>query len=180
MTASRQSTTGRITEQRVKEALEAHGLSAVKPVPDRGVDLLVTPKGKERPTLKVQIKGRGAQQTNRRYRWFQVRLTKAQRESAVAKGLRPDQAWEEKVRKCDFFILVALKHKECWVLPQDVALEIGRINRAVYGNRSDNRDGRQAELDLDIEHNGQPLTEIYSAYLNAFHLLKDELESRMT
>jgi hypothetical protein len=95
-------------------------------------------------------------------------------------GLPPSCAWEKKVRICDFFILVAQKFDEFWVLPQAQVLEIGRANRLVYGRRKDNTEGRQAELDLDIEVDGKLLTEVYGAYLESFELVRTELERRIS
>ena len=163
----------------MKAELEDIGLCAKKPKPDRGIDLVVTLPGTEEPVVKIQVKGRGANQKNKRYRWFQIRTTEAQRKRAVADGIPVEDTWEKKVRLCDFFVLVAEKYDEFWVLPQSVVIEIGRINRKVYGNRADNRSGQQAELDLDIEKDGKPLADIYSEYKNAFSLIEQELWNRI-
>jgi len=172
--------TGETTEVSVARQLSATGLIAEKPVPDNGIDLNVRLPVLCSPVVKVQIKGRGSNQKNKKYRWFQIRTTSAQRKRAVLAGLHPADTWEKKVRMCDFFVLVAQRYDEFWVLPQDDVIAIGKANREVYGNRADNRTGKQAELDLDVSVNGEPLTDVYAQQCNAFHLIKEELQRRMT
>jgi hypothetical protein len=176
---SDQNRTGETTEAAVARHFAAIGLKATKPIPDKGIDLSVSLPVPGSPVLRVQVKGRGSNQKNKKYRWFQIRTTVAQRKRAESDGLRPADTWEEKVRICDFFVLVAQRYDEFWVLPKDDIIAIGRANRHVYGNRADNRTGIQAELDLDIEVNGKPLTKIYAKHCNAFQLVKDELQRRM-
>lgn len=178
-TDRRQQQTGKQTEASVAERLASLGLRATKPVPDHGIDLEVRLPGRETPVLRLQIKGRGPIQRNGRFRWFQIRTTAAQRERALSAGLSVTDAWEAKVKLCDFFVLVAQKFAEYWVLPQSKVLEIGKANRLVYGNRADNRTGKQAELDLDIEFEGTPLTVLHRCYLDSFDLIRAELERRM-
>jgi hypothetical protein len=177
--APTQSITGETTEASVARYLSGIGLSAIKPVPDNGIDLNVLLPDANSPVLNIQVKGRGPKQSNKKYRWFQIRTTLAQRACAVSAGLDPADTWEKKVCMCDFFILVAQRYDEYWVLPQDEVLAIGKANRQVYGNRTDNRTGKQAELDLDVSANGKPLTERYAKYCDAFHLIREELERRM-
>lgn len=174
-----QNITGETTEAAVARQLSAIGLTAEKPIPDNGIDLNVCLPVSGSPVVKVQIKGRGPNQKNGKYRWFQIRTTPAQRERSVSTGLHPADTWKKKVRMCDFFILVAQRYDEFWVIPQDDVIAIGKANREIYGNRTDNRTGKQAELDLDVPVNGKPLTEVYAKYCNAFHLINDELERRM-
>jgi hypothetical protein len=170
---------GLTSEALVKRQLESLGLSVAKPFPDVGIDLEATLIGTASPKVTIQVKARGATQTNKKYRWFQIRASKALRERTVAAGRDVSTAWESKVRQCDFFVLVSLKHNEYWVLPQAQVLELGEANRLVHGKRPDNRSGKQAELDLDIEPHGEPLTRAYEPYLNAFQLVKEELERRL-
>lgn len=174
-----QNATGEATEASVARHLSGIGLNAEKPIPDNGIDLDVSLPAPDSPVVKVQIKGRGPNQKNKKYRWFQIRTTSAQRERAVSAGLHPADTWEKKVQMCDFFILVAQRYDEFWVLPQNDIIAIGKANREVYGDRADNQTGKQAELDLDIAVNGQPLTDVYASHCNAFHLIREELESRM-
>jgi hypothetical protein len=174
-----QNITGETTEACVARHLSAIGLHVEKPIPDNGIDLNVSLRVPNSPVVRVQVKGRSPNQKNKRYRWFQIRTTSAQREQAVSAGLHAADTWEKKVRMCDFFILVAQRYDEFWVFPQDDIVTIGKANREVYGNRADNRTGRQAELDLDIAVNGEPLTEMYAKHCNAFHLIEEELERRM-
>lgn len=63
------------------------------------------------------------------------------------------------------------RYGECWVFPRDVVYEIVAINSKKYGSRADNMNGPQAEMDLDIKHEGLPLTERYSEYRNDFQIM---------
>ena len=55
---SRQNNTGDITEEWVKDKITNLGLNVMKPIPDRGVDLIVTSTSKPIKNLKIQVKGR--------------------------------------------------------------------------------------------------------------------------
>lgn len=169
-----QSKTGQTTEEIVAENLAALGLVALKPVPDKGIDFIVYHPENESRSVGVQVKGRGATQKNNRYRWFQIRTTKKQRDNTVSEGKPIFDAWKKKVDICDFFILVSKKYNECWVFPKEIIHEIVNANRRVYGNRKDNKEGYQAEMDLDIESEGIKLADKYSDYRNNYELiLKD-------
>jgi len=170
-----QQKTGQSTENKVKEILEASGLVVKKPSPDIGIDLEVSCKGAPEKKVLVQIKGRGCSQRNRRYRWFQIRTTPKQREDALKSGWPISEAWRKKVKLCDYFIFVAEKYNEYWVFPQDIVLEIIQINKGKYGNRADNKNGRQAEMDLNIQHNGKALTELYAEYKNNTDSIRNKL-----
>ncbi|MFA6482298.1 MAG: hypothetical protein WCW62_06960 [Bacteroidales bacterium] len=161
-----QSITGNETEALVRQELTKLGLFSIKPVPDRGVDLLVTDSQNSGKTLKIQVKGRGPIQTNGRYRWFQIRTTQKQREETIEAGFPAKEAWRFKVKKVDCFIMVSLKFNEFWIFNQAEIESIITICENKYGNRKDNREGMQAEIDLDISHEGQPLTKIYDKNLN--------------
>jgi len=173
----RQQKTGQSTENKVKELLEAQGLVVKKPIPDNGIDLEVSCRTSLEKKVLVQIKGRGCNQTNKRYRWFQVRTTSKQREDAIKSSKDISEAWRKKVELCDYFICVAEKYNECWVFPKNIALQIIEINKDKYGNRADNKAGKQAEMDLDIQHNGKALTEIYSEYMNNLDIIKNRLSN---
>jgi hypothetical protein len=164
--------TGTLTERLVSEQLVFSGLIAIKPIPDKGIDFMVHHPDHEDKKVLIQVKGRGATQKNKRYRWFQIRTTPKQRKETVEAGLPVSEAWRKKVKLCDFFILVSERYSECWVFPKDIICEIASINRKKYGGRKDNQDGIQTELDLDIEDNGVKLTKTYSDYLNNFDLVK--------
>jgi len=170
-----QNRTGTLTEGAVRKELLKLGLIVAKPIPDQGIDLIVLAAERRNREVRVQIKGRGSEQANRRYRWFQIRTTKSQRESAIQSGLPVSESWRKKVDLCDFFIFVSLKLKQHWVFPVRIVREIVEINRTVYGNREDNRKGHQAEVDLDIEYKGKRLSERYATYLNNYALIANKL-----
>ena len=173
----RQNTTGQLTENEVQEKLMAIGLVAEKPIPDRGIDLSVYNPENPNKKIQLQVKGRGKNQTNKRYRWFQLRTTKKQRESVFQDGLDVSESWKKKIALCDFFIFVSLRFNEHWVLPRQIVSEIIAINKIKYGNRADNINGHQVEMDLDINFEGEPLTKKYRRYLNNYSLIKEKLES---
>jgi hypothetical protein len=170
-----QQKTGQSTEYKVKELLEAQGLIVKKPIPDKGIDFEVSCKDKPEKIIRVQIKGRGCIQKNRKYRWFQIRTTSKQRDDARKAGLDKSEAWRKKVDLCDFFIFVSEKENECWVFPKDIVIQIIQINKSVYGNREDNKNGIQAEMDLDIQHDGKALNEPYAEYKNNTDIIKNKL-----
>ena len=156
----------------VSKELKSLGLIARKPIPDKGIDLIVYHPDNPDKRLNLQIKGRGAKQSNKRYRWFQLRTSKAQRERAPD----PKDAWRMKVEKCDFFLLVSLYYDEVWVFPQKQVIELIERNQVVYGHRKNNIRGEQVEMDLDIQYEGTPLTELYKENKNNFMLIMKKLE----
>lgn len=162
-----QGITGRLTENKVQKRLRSVGIDAIRPKgPDKGIDFEIEGK------VRIQVKGRGEKQTNNRYRWFQIRLTKKQRENASSVF----EALQKKINLCDFFVLVSLKYDECWVFPSSVIMEIIQRNRIKHKNRKDNTSGAQAEMDLDIKYCGKSLTEIYQSFRENFDLIKDKLK----
>ena len=171
-----QNNTGKSTELSVKNKLELIGLNAIKPITDRGVDLAVFSSNKPSNKISLQVKGRGKIQSSKRYRWFQIRTTTKQRKESVNAGLEVSDSWKKKIDLCDFFVLVSERFNEYWVFPKEIVYEIIEINKIKYGNRQDNLDGRQAEMDLDIEVAGQVLTEKYLFYLDNYNLIKDSLK----
>ena len=172
-----QNITGQSTEQKVQECIKSIGLETEKPKRDIGVDLEVWHPANPEKKVYVQIKGRGKIQKNKRYRWFQIRTTKKQREEAVKAGLSVSDAWRKKVDICHFFVLVSEIHEEYWVFPTAIIHEIVNINKSKYGNREDNISGKQTEMDLDIEYGGKLLTEIYKSYRDNFRLIKEKLNN---
>jgi hypothetical protein len=171
-----QNSTGQLTEQTVRNCLELIGLEAEKPKKDLGVDLEVWHPSNPEKRVYIQIKGRGKIQKNKRYRWFQIRTTKKQREESVKAGLPISEAWQKKVDLCHFFVLVSAQYGEHWVFPSSIIYEIINFNKVKYGNREDNITGKQVEMDLDIEYNGKKLTEIYGSYKNNFTLISEMLK----
>jgi hypothetical protein len=103
-----QRTTGEITEGRVKRKLEAFGLIVRKPVPDRGVDLVAWFPSFPSRIARIQVKGRNPEKDTH-YRWFQIRVSKAQLKAAHDRDMSPDSTWQEKLGKADFLVLDAVK-----------------------------------------------------------------------
>jgi len=130
-----QNKTGRITEARVRQKLESFGLKIRKPVPDTGVDFEVYNPLTPGKITKIQVKGRNPKKI-RSYRWFQLRVTKNQLETAREKGIMAEETWKEKVRKADFFILDAVAPDEMWVLTQEQTLELIVLEEYQYGKMS--------------------------------------------
>ena len=127
--------------------------------------------------MEIQVKGRGEFQTNERYRWFQIRTTLKQREETIAEGLSVNESWRKKVAKTDFFILVSLKYQEFWIFDSNDIADLIQINRNYYGNRKDNLEGIQVEIDLDVEHNGKTIAEIYTSNLNNWELILNQFRT---
>jgi hypothetical protein len=173
---TRQHATGRTTENLVRERLEKLGLATRRPSFDDGVDLEVYSPRNPTRIVRIQVKGRSPQQINRRYRWFQLRTSEKQRQVAEAAGLGPADAYKLKAAKCDVFVLVALKYDECWVFTTREILDIIDLNKPKHGNRRDNLLGHQKEMDLDVEVDGVPLTEIYRTHLENFTPVLELLE----
>lgn len=176
----RQNKTGIITESWVKEKLSELGLVSHKPQPDRGVDFIVTSPENLKKSLKIQVKSRGRVQKNKRYRWFQIRTTKKQREKTLKEGLPLTEAWRKKAALVDIFIFVSELYHEFWIFEAKDIENLILINRlnTKCGNRKDNREGFQVEINLDVEHNGNPLTEIYIKNLNNWDLITSALSRR--
>lgn len=166
-----QKLTGKISEDWVKVEIDKLGLNSFKPKPDRGVDLVVSSFNKPGTTLSIQVKGRGATQSNKKYRWFQVRTTPNQRKKTLEESLPVSEAWVTKVTKAEVFILVSIKYHEFWIFTSDDIQQLVQMNRLVYRHWKDNMDGSQAEINLDITSNGIPLTEIYQSNLNNWGLI---------
>jgi hypothetical protein len=168
---SRQKKTGNLTEEWVNEKIATLGLVAFKPVPDKGIDFIVTSDNKPDKILKIQVKGRGKIQKNKRYRWFQIRTTKKQRDETIKKGLPLNESWRKKVKLADIFIFVSERYNEFWLFQKKDVENLILANRIKYGNRADNKNGHHAEIDLDIEIGGIPLYEKYSKNLDNWELI---------
>lgn len=168
---SEQNKTGNITENWVKDEIQKLGFVAEKPIPDRGIDFIIKSDLNPGKSLKIQVKGRGKVQKNKRYRWFQIRTTKKQREDTEKEGIPVYDAWRKKAGLVDFFIFVSELYNEFWIFQSDDIEKLVLINRSKYGSRKDNKEGLQTEIDLDLEHNGIALTEIYKNNLNNWELI---------
>jgi hypothetical protein len=97
-------------------------------------------------------------------------------------GIDAGQTWIDKINKVDFFILDAVRHDEMWVLPKKKIFELIKLNEHRYGRRPDNTFNyeaplkqKQKEMNLDIEVDGEKLTEKFAEYLNNFQLIIDAL-----
>lgn len=173
----RQIKTGYSTEKMVREKLETLGFTVRKPKYDDGVDFEVYKVENPKKIVKVQVKGRNIQLSSDRNRWFQIRTSPSQRRKAELNGISAADAYKEKVSKCDFFILVSVKHDEMWVFSQQEILELIELNKSVHGNRPDNVRGEQKEMELDIVVNGISLTKVFELNLNNFNPIIDMLKS---
>jgi hypothetical protein len=174
---SAQVSTGKLTEHRVLSRLRSMGLVAYKPVPDRGVDIEV--KSLEHPdrVIRLQVKSRNPKY-DPNWRWFQIRVQPRDLSEAKKRGINADQTWIDKVNKVDFFILDAVRHDEMWVLPSEKVFELIKLNEHKYGTRPDNvfdyeepLKQKQKEMNLDIEVEGEKLTQKFAEYLDNFKLI---------
>lgn len=165
----RQNNTGVLTETLVCERLHSLGLHTRKPVPDEGVDIEVWCPERPEKKLNIQVKGRGAEQKNKRYRWFQIRTTKRQRERALANGLEPLEFWRKKASLVALFVFVSERYAECWVFNIQELEKIIECNRMKPRLRMDNLRGEQAEIDLDVQVDGVPLRETFNDCKEAWH-----------
>ena len=170
-----QQKTGDTTEKLVQQKLESLGFLVEQGPDKKSVDLVVAHPDRPNTWLNIQVKGRGKTQTNERYRWFQLRMTERQRLDACEMGLSLEDAWRPKVDKCDFFILVSLKHNELWVFHKDEVAELIELNKTRYGNWTEWKKGIKVEMDLDIEVNGTPLTTIFKKNKNNFDKIETAL-----
>src|ERR1035437_9845453 len=108
-----QNETGNVTERRVKEKLESIGLIVRKPVPDVGIDYLVSSAKNPNKFAKIQVKGRNPKLI-KTYRWFQLRVQKSELRLAMKSGIQANETWRKKVLMVDFFILDAVHYDEMW------------------------------------------------------------------
>lgn len=173
--------TGKITANRVLTKLRSLGVVAYRPVPDRGIDIEV--KSLEHPAkiIRIQVKTRNPKY-DPNWRWFQIRVQPKELSTAKNNGIDAGQTWIDKVNKVDFFVLDAVKHNEMWVLPKEIIFELIKLNGQRYGSRPDNvfnyeapLKQKQKEMNLDIEIEGEKLTEKFTQYLDNFQLILDAL-----
>jgi len=176
-----QISTGNLTEQRVRQKLEALGLITIKPIPDRGIDLLVYHPSNPEKVAKIQVKGRNPKQITS-YRWFQVRVPKMEFEKAKREGIQADQTWRKKVKMVDFFILDAVAVNEMWVLDQDRVFELISLNQQQYGTRPDNifvydhmMNSKQKEMNLEAQVIGPSIIKRMGHCKNNFKPILDFL-----
>lgn len=166
--------TGQLTEERVKQMLEKLGLQVRKPIPDRGVDLEAWLPSAPSHIAKIQVKGRNPKNV-KTLRWFQLRVTRAQLKKARDNGSPADSAWQVKLAKADFLVLDAVKTNETWVLSIERATSLIQLNETRYGYLPGNTfsydeplQGKQKEMNLDIEIDGIKLTERFKDCLGNF------------
>jgi hypothetical protein len=176
---SGQTGTGKLTEASVLNRLSSLGLDAYKPIPDKGIDIIAKLPDKPDKIIKIQVKGRNPKK-DPNWRWFQIRVSPNELLKAKNKGIDAKQAWIDKVNKVDFFVLYAVKHDEMWVLPKEKVFELIKLNENRYGNRPDNvfaydepLKQKQKEMNLDIEVEGEKMTERFSEYKNNFQIILD-------
>jgi hypothetical protein len=169
-----QTATGKLTEAKVLQRIEGLGLCAQKPVPDRGVDIIAWHPDDPKKIVRIQVKGRNPQKV-KSFRWFQIRVSKNKLERARNYGIPADQTWSAEVLKVDFFVLVAAKINEMWVLSQEQVVDLIRCNGQKYATRPDNVfvyddpiKAKQKEMNLDIEVHGMALTARFRDCLNNF------------
>lgn len=174
-----QTATGQLTENRVIKKLTDLSLTPLKPSPDRGIDIEVRSPNNPNKVVNIQVKGRNPN-SDRNWRWFQVRVSSKKLLNGKKAGIDPNQLWKDQVNKVDFFILDVVKHDEMWVLPKNLVFELIRLNETVYGERPDNvfnydepLKQKQKEMNLDIEVDGQKLTERFKEYRDNFKLILD-------
>jgi hypothetical protein len=180
---STQVSTGKLSGYRVLTTLRSIGLVAYKPAPDRGIDIEL--KSMEHPDkiIRVQVKGRNPKY-DPNWRWFQIRVQPKELLQAKKKGMDADQTWIDKVNKVDFFVLDAVKHDEMWVLPKEKIFELIKLNEHRYSSRPNNvfnyeepLKQKQKEMNLDIEVEGEKLTEKFAENLNNFKLILDAFKN---
>jgi hypothetical protein len=171
----------KLTANRVLTKLRSLGLVAYKPAPDRKIDIEV--KSLEHPgkRIRIQVKTRNPKY-DPNWRWFQIRVQPKELSAAKNNGIDAGQTWIDKVNKADFFVLDAVKHDEMWVLPTEKIFELIKLNGQRYGSRPDNvfnyekpLKQKQKEMNLDIEVQGEKLTEKFAEYLDNFQLILDAL-----
>ena len=104
-----------------------------------------------------------------------IRVRPKELQEAKTKGIDADQTWVDKVNKVDFFILDAVRHDEMWVLPREKVFELIKSNEHKYSTRPDNvfnyeepLKQKQKEMNLDIEVEGEKLTQKFAEYLDNF------------
>jgi len=134
--------TRQLTEFMVKDKLESYGLDVSKLDEDYGiVDLEVRNPGKSSKVVRLQVKGCNPDKSEN-LRWFQLRVSKKEIEQARDNGIPEaeleEATWHKKVLAVDFFMLVAVKVDEIWVMDQSETFELIRLNEKKYHSRPDN------------------------------------------
>jgi hypothetical protein len=174
---------GKRTGHRVLTKLRSMGLVAHKPGSDRGIAIEV--KSLEHPgkIVRVQVKTRNPKY-DPNWRWFQISVQPKELLAAQKEKMDPDQTWIDKVNKVDFFVLDAVKHDEMWVLPKEKIFELINLNAQKYGGRPDNvfnfaapLKQKQKEMNLDIEVEGEKLTQKFAEYLDNFQLILNSVKN---
>jgi hypothetical protein len=174
MSSLPQSETGILSELRVKQKLESFGLLVHKPIPDIGIDFEVSNPFDKTKFAKIQVKGRNPKFI-KTYRWFQLRVQKREMELAKIADIPAKETWKRKLRMVDFFILDSIYYDEMWVLSQEQAFKLIKLNEHQYGLRPDNFftyeepiKGRQKEMNLEAMVPDKPIMEQFSSCKNNF------------
>ena len=133
--------------------------------------------------VRVQVKTRNPKY-DPNWRWFQISVQPKELLAAQKEKMDPDQTWIDKVNKVDFFVLDAVKHDEMWVLPKEKIFELINLNAQKYGGRPDNvfnfaapLKQKQKEMNLDIEVEGEKLTQKFAEYLDNFQLILNSVKN---
>jgi hypothetical protein len=109
------------------------------------------------------------------YRWFQLRVQKA--ELLIARDLNvvAAETWRNKVRMVDFLIFNAIYLNEMWVLNQDQTFLLISLNEYQYGSRpynifnyTDPQKNKQKELNFNAKVPGNPIVKQFESCLNNF------------
>ena len=166
--------TGNLTESRVAQKLQSFGLKVRKPIPDKGIDLLVSNPLDDSKCAKIQVKGRNPKKITS-YRWFQLRVPKKEFENARKNGTLAEETWKKKVRMVDFFILDAINKDEMWILSKDKTFQLISLNEYQYGTRPDNifrydesMKAKQKEMNIEAQVQGIPIAKRFEHCKNNF------------
>jgi hypothetical protein len=161
--------------------MESLGLIAIKPVPDRGIDLEVYNPSDLKKCIRIQVKGRSPKQIDT-HRWFQIRVPKREFERARQEGIPANQTWRKKVKMVDFFILDAVNMNEMWVLNQDQVFDLISLNEQQYSTRPDNifvydenMNSKQKEMNLEARVMGPSIMNRLGHCKNNFQPILDSL-----
>lgn len=176
--------TGILAVQRTIEKLRSLGLEASES--KTGLTVFIEVFSPKNPARIAKIKAIGRNpESNPDLRWFQVRISPGNLETARSENRSPEQAWMEKVDQVDFFVLDSIKLDEAWVLDKAQAYALIVLNSQKYATRPDNvfnyaepLKQKQKEMNLDIAPHGLPLTEVFSECKNNFEPILRFLEEK--
>ncbi|HAF31110.1 MAG TPA: hypothetical protein DCG75_18895 [Bacteroidales bacterium] len=175
--------TGKLGEAEAEKFFIENGFECYKPIPDIGVDRVLSLKKKSDKQIKIQIKGRRQPENPR---WFQLTVPRAQLKEAHESKQDLNELWKQRIYMVDFWVLVSIPRNEIWVFPSKVIHEIADINFKKYFTRKDNNynqlfydknlkvEKKHKELNLDIkDENGIELFKKYENFKNNISLIKE-------